>query len=85
MGIGETLCRSLVKLVMRASGEQAKTACSNLQICARFEAGIEVATHAARQQRVERFRERRAEERAQTTPIMRRKREERRLLPAWIF
>ena len=30
MGIGETLRQALAKLVMRAAGEQAKTACGNL-------------------------------------------------------
>ena len=45
MGIGETLRRALAKLVMRAAGEQAKTACGNLQLCAGLEAGIEGATH----------------------------------------
>ena len=34
VGIGETLRRALVKLVMRAVGEQEKTACGNLQLCA---------------------------------------------------
>ena len=46
VGIGETLRRALAKLVMRAAGEQAKTACGNLQLCAGLEAGIEGATHA---------------------------------------
>ena len=46
VGIGETLCRSLAKLVMRAAGDQAKTACGNLQMCAGLKAGIEGATHA---------------------------------------
>ena len=46
MGIGERLCRSLAKLVIRASGDHAKTECGNLQQCAGLEAGIEVETHA---------------------------------------
>ena len=46
VGIGETLRRSLAKLVMRAAGDQAKTACGNLQLCAGLEAGTEGATHA---------------------------------------
>ena len=46
MGIGETLRWALAKLVMRAAGDQAKTACDNLQLCAVLEAGIEGATHA---------------------------------------
>ena len=40
VGIGETLHRALAKLVMRAAGDQAKTACGNLQLCAGLEAGI---------------------------------------------
>ena len=40
VGIGETLRRSLAKLVMRAAGDQAKTACGNLQLCTCLEAGI---------------------------------------------
>ena len=46
MGIGETLRRTLAKLVMRASGDQAKTACGNPELCAGLEVGIEGATHA---------------------------------------
>ena len=61
VGIGETLRWALAKLVMRAAGEQAKTACGNLQLYAGLEAGIEGATQAARQRRVERVRERRVE------------------------
>ena len=38
MGIGETLRRALYKLVMRAAGDQAKTVCGNLQLCAGLEA-----------------------------------------------
>ena len=52
-GIGETLCRALAKLVMRAAGEQAKTACGNLRLWAGLEASIEGATHAVGQRRVE--------------------------------
>ena len=59
MGIGETLCRSLAKLVMRAAGDQAKTACGNIQLCAGLEAGIEGDTHAVGQRRIERARARR--------------------------
>ena len=40
MGIGKTLRRDLAKLVMRAAGDQAKTACGNLQLCVGLEAGI---------------------------------------------
>ena len=46
MGIVEMLFRYLAKLVMRAAGYQAKTACGNLQLCAGLWAGIEGATHA---------------------------------------
>ena len=52
MGIGETLRRALAKLVMRASGDQANTACGDLQMCAGLEAGIEGATHALGQRRL---------------------------------
>ena len=62
VGIGETLRRALSKLVMRAVGEQAKTACSNLQLCTGLEVGIEGATHAVGQRRVERVRARIGEE-----------------------
>ena len=60
--IGETLRRALTKLVMRAAGDQAKTACGNLQLCAGIKAGIEGATHAIGQRRVERVRARTVEE-----------------------
>ena len=46
MGIGETLRRVLVKLVMKEDGDQAKTACGNLQLCAGLEADTKGATHA---------------------------------------
>ena len=62
VGIGETIRRALAKLVMRAAGDQAKTACGNLQLCAGLEAGIEGATHAVGQRRLARVRERRGEE-----------------------
>ena len=62
MGIGETLRQALNKLVMRAAGDQAKTACGNLQLCAGLEAGIEGSTHAVGQRRVERVRAGRVEE-----------------------
>ena len=65
MGIGETLRRALAKLVMRASGDQAKTACGNLQLCAGLEAGIEGATNSVEQRRLERVRGRRREEEAE--------------------
>ena len=46
---------------MREAGDHAKMACGNLQLFAGFEAGIEGATHAVRQQRLVRVRERREE------------------------
>ena len=61
VGIGETLCRALAKLVMRAAGDQAKMACGNIQLCAGLEAGIEGATHTVGQRRLERVRARREE------------------------
>ena len=48
MGIGETLCQALVKLVMRAAWYQAKTVCGNLQLCVGLEADMEDATHDVR-------------------------------------
>ena len=62
VGIGETLRRALAKLVMRAAGDQAKTACGNLQLCAVLEAGIEGATHDLGQRILERVRELQHEE-----------------------
>ena len=54
VGIEETLCRALAKLIMKAAGDQAKTPCGNLQLCKGLEAGVEGATHAVGQRRVER-------------------------------
>ena len=51
MGIGETLLRALAKLVMRAAGDQVKTACGNIMLCAGLKNGIEGETHTIRQQR----------------------------------
>ena len=51
VGIVETLCRALNKLVMRAAGGQANTACGNLQMCKVLEPGIEGAKHAVGQRR----------------------------------
>ena len=62
VGIGETLHQTLAKLVMKAAGVQAKTACGNLQLYAGLEAGIEGATHAVGQRRVVRVRARRVAE-----------------------
>ena len=54
MEIGETLLRDLDNLVMRVAGDQEKTACGNLQLCAGLEAEIEGVTHAVVQRRLER-------------------------------
>ena len=54
VGIGEMLRQALAKLVMRAAGDQAKTECGNLQLCAGLETVIEEATHAVLQRRLER-------------------------------
>ena len=62
MGIGETLCRALAKLVMRAAGDQAKIACGNLQLCAGLKAGTEEDTHDVGQRRLERVQRKRSEE-----------------------
>ena len=62
VGIGEMLLRALAKLVMREAGDQAKTACGNLQLCAGLQAGIEGSTHAVGQRRLEIVRMRRIEE-----------------------
>ena len=51
-GIGETLRRALAKIVMRASGGQAKIACGNIQLCAGLKAVIEGATHTMGQKRL---------------------------------
>ena len=62
VGIGETLCRVLAKLVTREAGYQAKKACGNLQLCAGLKAGIEGSTHAMGQRRLEMVRGRQREE-----------------------
>ena len=46
---------------MKAAGDQAKTACGNLQLYAGLKAGIEGTTHAVGQRRLERVRARRVE------------------------
>ena len=65
--IGETLCKALAKLVMRAAGNQAEMVCGNLQLCAGLEDGIEGATHDMGQQILDWLRERRSEEEARTS------------------
>ena len=62
VGIGETFCQALAKLVMRAAGDQENTACGNLQLCPGLEAGIEGSTHAVGQRMIERVRARQREE-----------------------
>ena len=54
MRIGETLCWSLAKLVMRAVWDQAETACGNLQLCTGLNAVIEAATYAMGKRRLDR-------------------------------
>ena len=56
VGIGETLRQAWAKLVMRVAGDQSKTVCGNLYLCAGLDAGIEGATHAVGQRRIERVR-----------------------------
>ena len=58
VGIVKTLRWDLAKLVMTEAGDQAKTVCGNLQLCAGFEAGIEGATHAVGLQSIDRLRAR---------------------------
>ena len=53
MVIGETLRRALSKNFMMTEGDQSKTACGNLQLCACLGSGIEVATHAMGERRKE--------------------------------
>ena len=62
MEIGETLLQTLAKLVLRAAGDQAKTACGNIHMCTGLKSGIEGATRAVGQQRIEQVRARRREE-----------------------
>ena len=64
MGIGETLHWAQAKLTMRVAGDQKKTACGNMQMCAGLEEDIEGATHAVGQRRMERKVQRRKEEEA---------------------
>ena len=54
-GIGETLRRSIAKLVMRAAGYQAKMTYKILQLCAGLEASIKGETHAMVQKWQERI------------------------------
>ena len=54
LGIGEALRHAVAKLIMRAAGDQAKTVCGSLQLCAGIEAVIEGTTRAAAQRRQKR-------------------------------
>eukprot|EP00957_Ditylum_brightwellii_P159057 12105723-Ditylum_brightwellii.AAC.1 len=45
VGIREIFRRLWAKLVLQKAGDQAKTACGNLQLCVCLEAGIEGAVH----------------------------------------
>ena len=54
VGIGETLCRAITKLFMRAAGDQANAACGSLQLCAGLGGSIEGATHAVVQRQQDR-------------------------------
>ena len=45
IGIGDKTRCTITTLVMRAAGDQVKTACGILQLCAGLEACIEGATH----------------------------------------
>ena len=54
--------RGLDKLVMRAAGEQEKTVCGNLQLCAGLEASIEGETRSVVQRRREKVVQSRIEE-----------------------
>ena len=62
--IGETLRQAMPKLVMRATGDQAKTTYGNLQLCAGLEADIEGETHSVGKKRLDRVIRRRSEEEA---------------------
>ena len=54
MGIMDTLRQSLAKLVMRTSGDQAKTECRNIHLCTGLEDGMEGAAHTVEKRRRER-------------------------------
>ena len=62
VGIGETLRQALAKLLMRVAGDQTKTACGYLHLCAGLEIRIEGSTHSMGQWRLERVKQRRREE-----------------------
>ena len=53
---------------MRAAGDQAKTACGNLQLCTGLNSGIKGATHSVGQRKLERV-QRRRQEREETETL----------------
>ena len=53
VGMGETLCRAITKIVMRAAADQTNMACGSLQMCAGLGASIEGETHTVAQRRRE--------------------------------
>ena len=66
MGIGGKLRRALAKLIMRAAGDQEKTSCGNLQLCAGIETSIEGVNHDVGQRKMERVKEGRSVEEARS-------------------
>ena len=62
VGIRDTLHQALLKLLMRASGEQAKTMCRNIYLYVGLKAGIEGAIHAVGQTQKEITAQRRGED-----------------------
>ena len=68
VGIGETFCWALAKLVMRAAGDQIKTPCGNLQLCPGLETDIEGATHDMEHCKLERFKRKRQKEEEAEVP-----------------
>ena len=62
MGIEETLCRDLAKLVMIAAGGQENMECRNQKLCKGLEAGIERENHVVGERRRERSERSRGED-----------------------
>ena len=48
MGCGESFCRYVAKLVIRAAGKKAALACGNKQLCSGLDSGIEGTVHGMR-------------------------------------
>ena len=61
VGIGETLRQSPARHFMRAAGDQSKTACGKLKLCAGLKAYIRGATQAVGQRKLDKVRGRRSE------------------------